>query len=615
MTKSEDQFGHSQSAYGTPFDSYVRRSIYLTMSDGVRLALDYFLPTRDDRPAEEPLPVVFQMTPYNRAQLVGGELIHVLSPYRDKRGSPHFNNLAHLCLHGYAIAALDVRGQGASFGDYDGIMSAEEGRDGAEVVAWLAAQPWCSGAVGMLGSSYGAATQFLVAVERPPALKALYAAHIYFDAYDVHFPGGARELSIPRAWAKMVDTLAGRGGDVSVAPVDGIDGPALLEQVIRARRERAGASAGFERILESGFRDGNGYFTERTAHGSQNLATLLPELQAAAIPAYFHGGWNDYYPAQTIRWFANWTTAPARLTIGPWTHSPRAFSSPRDDEDLRIRAVESLRWFDHWLKGIDTGMLDEPAIHYAVQEGHPYTTRPSRSDRWSWRATEAWPPENISWRTLYPSPGPSGTVASINDGRLLPSPSLVGIESPLTIDPTITTGDRNRMGAAFIGEAVAYPDMAPLDARSLTWTGDPITQAFDLIGTPEIELTIRASAADVLVVAWLEIVQPDGTSTLLTYGNLKASHRTCATPPYLMTDEIYRASSREAVGGITPLNQVEEKLTFSLLPTANHFVAGQRLRLTISFSDDSNLEHVSAGETVFVRYGKRAALLRIPVST
>jgi uncharacterized protein len=153
-----------------PFDGFRRTSLYLPMADGVRLAVDLFLPTSAAGLPSTPIPAIFQMTPYNRAELVDELLTHALSPYRDAEGRDRFNNLAWLCRQGYAICVADVRGQGASFGHFTGCMTAEEGRDGAAIVAWLAAQTWCNGCVGMLGSSYGASTQFLVAAEKPAAL-------------------------------------------------------------------------------------------------------------------------------------------------------------------------------------------------------------------------------------------------------------------------------------------------------------------------------------------------------------------------------------------------------------------------------------------------------------
>jgi len=594
------RFGEYTGFAEVTYDGFVRRSVYVPARDGVHLAIDYFVPTIGEREARA-LPVIFQMTPYNRAQVIDGRLVHALAPY-EAGGSQHANNLIDLCRAGYVIAVADVRGQGASFGVYAGCMSAEEGSDGADLIAWLRAQPFCNGRTGMLGSSYGASTQFLVATERPAGLQALYLCHTFFDAYDVFFPGGVRQVSLPRDWGRMVDELAGRIAPSTVAPVDGPDGPALLAAAIEDHKSGPGASAIFAHIYAQSTREPDSYFGNRTQTGSQNLALLLSELNAAAIPAYHHGGWNDYCPDQTAMWFANWKGAPAKLVIGPWTHSPRTFTSPRDYEDIRIRSTESRRWFDYWLNDIDNGILDEPPIHYAVQSGHRFRAGAFESDddHWDWRSAPTWPLENVRSQTLYLARGPSGTVASHNDGILSEAPDSGEAEHVMTVDPTVTTGPHNRMGSSFVGAPQRFPEMSAQDARCLTWTSAPLAGDVVLAGAPRLRIRVRSTHADGNLFAWLEGIDTAGRSTLLTYGILRASHRSLGEAPYETAGVLWRPSTLAATKSVAGLDREPGNLTISLLPLANRFAAGTRIRLTLSGADDGNYEGFEPGATIAV---------------
>lgn len=597
-------FGRYEGFSEPRFDGYRRVSRYLPARDGVRLAIDYFLPTTGGSPSSEPLPVVLQMTPYDRAQVVHGELIHVLSPYRaDGRSWP--NNLAELSRHGYVVAAFDVRGQGASFGAFTGCMTAEEGRDAADVIAWLVAQPWCSGKIGMLGSSYGGQTQFLAASEKPPGLSALFPCHSLFDAYDVFFPGGVRQLVLPRAWAPMVDSLAGRTGPSVAAPVDGPDGPALLAEAIAEHRRTRGAAEVFEEIYARPTRDGTGYFVRASASGSQNLSTLLPRLRETGIPAYHWGGWNDYYPGQAVLWFLNWAWAPAKLALGPWTHSPRTFTSPRDVEDVRLRAIESLRWFDFWLKGIDNGVLDEPRVHYAIQASHRFREGDFEvgPDRWEWEPSRGWPLDDVRETRLWLAPGPSGSVASVNDGRLTSVCPARDEKVECVVDDSVGTGALTRLGASLVAQPVRYPEMSGLDARVLTWTTEPFEDDLVVAGTPVVELFATSTAPDAVFVVWLEDVDARGRSTPVSYGSLKASHRELGGAPYATGEMLWHPSTEAVVESTPGLNACVARIALSFLPVANRFVRGHRLRLTLAFADGDNLEAVCVGSTVRVLLG------------
>lgn len=600
------RFGVYQGFSNPAFDGFERRALHVVARDGTRLAVDVFRPTRNAVPHVQALPAVVSMTPYDRAQVVDGAVVHALSPYRAQGRGERFNNLRELCSHGYVIVMFDVRGQGASFGQFGGCFTIQEARDAVDVIAWLRQQVWCSGRIGMLGSSYGGQTQFLVAAEKPPGLQALFPCHSLFDAYDVHFPGGLTELQIPRAWAAMVDRLSGRTAECLTAPVDGDEGPELLRQAVLEHRAGPTAATLFARLFESRFRDGNGYFDRSHESGPQNLCTLLPRLQQSALPAYHWGGWNDYYPGQAAMWFCNWRRfAPARLCIGPWSHTPRAFTSPRDDEDLRLRFVESLRWFDRWLKDVDNGVEREAPVHYAVQQGHRYQAGASHvePDNWDWRSSLGWPLGGTQRQRWWLADGPSASVASTNDGRLLGRAQGGVSRVAMTIDANVSTGSANRMGAGFAGVGVCLPEMSELDDRGLTWTSDPLERELTMAGIPQLALRVGSDAQDVALIAWLEDVDPTGRSTLITYGQLRASHRATAEAPYDTAGALWHPGTHAVVAATPPLAAADTPVQMSLLPTANRFPTGHRIRLTLVASDANNLESLAPGSTLAVSLG------------
>ena len=169
------RFGEYQGYSDERYDSWIRSSRYLTMRDGINLAVDIIRPARGGQVAEERLPVVWSHTRYRRSFEQNGRII----------SSGEAPGMQVLLKHGYAVAVADVRGSGASFGRWEGIFTREESQDAREITQWLAAQPWCNGSVGMAGGSYLGVTQLMAASTRPPHLKAIFPVVALFDIYPI----------------------------------------------------------------------------------------------------------------------------------------------------------------------------------------------------------------------------------------------------------------------------------------------------------------------------------------------------------------------------------------------------------------------------------------------
>ena len=218
-TEKVSKFGEYRGYSEEIYDSSVRTSQYLTMRDGVKIAIDILRPAKDGKVEEKPLPLIWTHTRYRRSYIRNGKL-------RSELDSPLYQRLLK---YGYVLAAADVRGSGASFGSWHGIWAQEETQDAYEIIEWLASQPWCDGNVGMAGGSYLGITQLMAAGTKPPHLKAIFPAVALFDIYAVAYPGGVFYDDFIKHWSeltRMMDT------EVIAAPVDEDKDESLLESAI-----------------------------------------------------------------------------------------------------------------------------------------------------------------------------------------------------------------------------------------------------------------------------------------------------------------------------------------------------------------------------------------------
>ena len=331
----------------------------IPLRDGTKLAARIWLPTDA---IGNPVPAILEYL-----------------PYRKRTGTYDRDALMHpyLAGHGYAAVRVDIRG----CGELDGLLSDEYARqeqdDALEVIAWLATQPWCSGAVGMMGISWGGFNALQVAARRPPALKAIITVCSTDDRYrdDVHYMGGA-PLRANFGWGSF---LFG----AMCHPPD----PALVGDRWRAMwLERLNHLPLFlELWLRHQWRDG--YWK----HGS-----VCEDYSAIQCPVYAVGGWTDGYTNSIPRLLSH-LTVPRKGLIGPWAHGYPHTARPGPQVGF---LQDALRWWDHWLKGIDTGTMNEPMLRAWMAESvrpAPYhETLPGR-----WIAEPSWPPPGIAVHQLF----------------------------------------------------------------------------------------------------------------------------------------------------------------------------------------------------------------------
>jgi putative CocE/NonD family hydrolase len=587
--KRTSRLGHYHGYSDAIYDGYRRRSHYLALDDGTRLAYDLLLPTQADTPADEPLPILFKYTPYLRAftifdmdgTLLLGELYELkwyeraalrLRYMLSDRGhlmdavatTGWLKNMLH---HGYAVVVVERPGTGASFGRMD--PSFEVGaRQADEILDWIAAQDWCDGHIGMFGDSWQAMIQFAAASTANPHLKAIFPVSSSLDSYSaVNYRGGVYNRTFNTLFSRSTGAL-----EALATPVDGDEDGLLLAQ---ARAERSGAAVGVKsaEVMEKyPFRDSATAEGKRVWEADFALYPFLDRINEAGVPIYMTSGWYDLFTSDMFLWYAN-LTVPRRLVVRPLDHS----EVEEDEADLDFGA-EAHRWFDYWLKGVDNGIMDEPSVAY-------YRLGAPKND--AWQTSNEWPPPNVEPVRFYFGAGQGGTVASANDGVLhLEPPAAASALDAYTLDYSTTSGAHSRWGAVLA--ASEYPNMRANDEKALTYTTLPLETDAEVTGHPVLHLCLVTDAPDLDIFVYLEEVDGKGTSKYITEGTLRATHRALSAAPYGNLGLPYHRHYETDLEPIPAGEPIE--LIFDLLATSHLFQAGHRIRLTVAFADAGNFE-------------------------
>lgn len=571
--------------YSSPtYDGYRRTSFYIPMRDGVRLAVDLLRPTRGGQLPTERLPVVWTHHRYNRAFFTGDTLVDYAAGFG--RG---IDVLLH---HGYIVAAVDTRGGGASFGTQQGFFMPEEARDAYEVTEWLAIQPWSSGKVGMTGRSYLGITQLFAAAQAPPHLVAIFPEMYVFEWWPFIHPGGIFRDDFFTKWqylTRQLDNAAvftwGPLRFSGVAPVDGPAGRAQRDSAIRGHTVNRDM---FSMWRDVPFRDSRDAVTGQEILAERSPSTYLKQINASGIAVYGLAGWLDAFPRDAFLWYAN-LTVPQKLVVGPWFHGQTTgFDLGR----------ERLRWFDYWLKGIDNGIMREPPIWYQVMEAPPER---------AWRSSRTWPPAGTRRTTWYVT-GARGSESSL----AMQPPRPTAPADSMTVDTTASLGPGNRWANTYGGD-VGYPDLAANDARGFSYTTTPLTRAVEVIGHPIVHVWLTSSTRDADLMVTLSDVGPDGRSTYVTEGVLRASRRTQGRPPHRNLGLPW-PSGRST--DVKPLGSAPEPVTLDLLPTARRFNVGHRIRLTINGADrHTHLAVPGAPRLTILRDARHPTRVELPIAT
>jgi predicted acyl esterase len=441
----------------------VERRAAIPMRDGVRLAARLWLPER------LPAPVLLEALPYRMDDLT----------------SSYASEYERLCTEaGFAVARVDIRGTGSSGGIAEDEYTAAEHADLVEVIAWLAAQDWSSGRVGMYGTSWSGFNSIQVACLRPPALGAICAIYATDDRYtdDVHYMGGILKA------VDLVDWELYMAACNALPPVPALFGDGWREEWALRLEQEPWLFTWLEQQ-----RDGPYW-----RHGS-----LRPDYARIACPTMIVAGWADGYRNNTLRTFEA-LRCEKHLLIGPWSHMSTATSLPGPHLDL---VPELARWFGRWLRDEPTGIDDEPPIRVFVRR----STRPApdlAEMQGAWRYEPGWPLARGRTEELRPAGAGEDVVPVRGD---------VGVTAWISCAGKLPWGQPD--------------DQRPDDAMSLVYDWEPLTAELELLGHARLELELSSSAPVAFLSAKLCDVFPDGTSALVTRGVLNLAHRKSSIEP------------------------------------------------------------------------------------
>ncbi|MDH5566465.1 MAG: CocE/NonD family hydrolase [Myxococcales bacterium] len=478
---------------------------WLPMPDGVRLSVTFLKPR--PRSPGETFPVLLDLYPYRKDE------------YPDA-GPTYF------ARRGYITATVDVRGTGSS----EGVLppreySEQELDDAVEVIRLLSEMQGANGRVGMWGKSWGGFNSIQVAMRRPPALAAILATEATDDLFpdDVHHMDGAFHLDQFIPFMDNENTIA---------------------QTPDYRLDDAYFRNRFDQppwFLSYAKHQRDGEFWRKNS--------LRWHTDRIQIPVYLIGGLLDGYRDSVPRMLA-YLKAPVRAAIGPYKHDWPDDGVPGPNYEWRHEAV---RWWDHWLKDRDTGMMEEPRLALFIREGHG-PDRNLQTTPGHWIHAE-WPIPGASFRSFYPVEGrrlEARAGAAAREAKAA-APSIALLRYVPSYG--IATG-------LWWGEPTG--DMRPDDAGSLVFDSDIVTQPFEIAGFPRVYLRVSADAPLAHWVARLEDVQPDGTVSLVTGKLLNGSQRRSRLEPEAL-----------APGAVYDLE-------FDLHFTTWTFQPGHRVRLAIS---------------------------------
>jgi uncharacterized protein len=550
-------------------------TFYVPMDDGIRLAVNVYLPKKLKK--GEKLPTVLYQTRYWRA--VGFKW-----PFKwfmkMVPSTPNFDPLDFV-RYGYALVTVDVRGSGASEG-HKMLTSADmrEVLDGKNILDWIIAQDWSDGKVGSTGVSYIGNTSLYLLYNQHPAVKAIAPTYSLWDLYDdVSAPGGLY----------FHQFLSGYGDFC-----EGLDQGVLPEH---RRKGAAGvATYGVQRVKGYSKKDmqpiwdthtcniyqreegGTASFSDDTftIDGSFYVKDVLSphllkdRIKGAGVPIYSWSGWWDAAFAQAaVRQFINLDHGANRIRLGPWNHGGGANVSPNNAGVSQFDDVkEIVRFFDHHVKGMDNGLDRSPRIHY-------YTMVENR-----WKSADTWPPKAHRTPFHLSASGVLSTAQGTTEGF-----TTYQVDTAHGLGP----GCRWNFNTTSVGNT--YKDETSADSITLVFTSEPLKEATEVTGHPQVNIYLKSSTPEGSIFAYLEDVDENGKVWKVTDGQLSFIHRKLVDQPAYYDDCVPYRSFRKADSSPMDTSKVE-LLSFDMLPTSHLFLPGHRIQVRLAGVDVDNFKNV-----------------------
>ena len=503
---------------------------WIPMKDGIRLAVTLYMPNGGK--AGEKFPAVLEYHPYRKD---------------DGTAQRDYELYSYFVRRGYVCARVDIRGFGNSEGvPTDREYSEQEQLDGLQIISWLAHQPWSNGNVGMMGISWSGFNSLQMAMRHAPGLKAIIAvdatAELFHD--DVHYMDGMAHVD---EFELNMDMAPGMTG----APDYTLD-----EKVLGPRFDAPPWS-----LL---------YLKHQ--HDGPFWRSPVRPYSEIKIPCFIIGGLLDGY-RDSITDMLQQTKAPLKAIVGPWNHTFPHDAVPGPEIEWRAEAV---RWWDYWLKGRDTGVLNDPRLVIYMQHWHPPNPN-LQNVPGEWRREDSWPPRDVRDTVFFPQPNHTlqntAPATEVHQLKYVPS---IGVEAGF-----------------WWGELLSDP--RPVDAFSLVYDSAPLREDVAILGRPRALLKASATAPLADWFARLSDVAPDGTVTQITGAGINGAQRESMTEPRALEP-----------GKVYPLDIVMH-LTSWVFPK------GHRIRLAVSNALWPMILPTPYSMTTSLELGSDGSRLTLPV--
>lgn len=540
-------------------------NVAVPVRDGVSLMADVHRPDASGR-----FPALVAASPYPRQiQDLGAPMGFIEAGVTD-----------YWVPRGYGHVIANVRGTGGSGGTF-GFFDAQERHDMYDLVEWAAAQPWCDGTVGMIGISYFAMTQLEAAVERPPHLKAIFPVAVTADLFEASSHHGLVSSAFVTPFLSMMGLTSARSDDfwrslplqlarkvLSLPPLhrkfgtmNGEAAVTMMHQLLKLPHDpHPWDQLWLDVFVNHPVRDE--WWDDRD---------LTPRLKDIDIPVYLGCDWENV-PLHLLSTFIAWKALADNPNVQMGMLDKFGLTWPWESMH-----TEALAWYDHWLKGRDTGILDGEPIRYALPGAE------------EWRTSATWPPA-----------GTHRELALRADGLL--------------DDDEGEAGSRDYM---VLGAGTGRVKASELDPpATLTWASAALDADLDMVGEIELRLVASATAADTAWIVTLQNVAPDGEITEVTAGWLRATLREVDEDTSTPGAPVLPCRTATAV----PIGE-DVEYRIPLVPNARRFVKGHRIQLMITSDDQNpdvpaimNFRHASVGTSSLntVRSSSRLLLPVLP---
>jgi uncharacterized protein len=484
---------------------------WIPLKSGIKLAAKLWLP---EGCTTKPVPTLLEALPYRKRDAYA---------MRDSQLHRYFAG------HGYATMRLDLRGSGDSGGVQENFNSVQEQDDTIEVLRWIAGQPWSDGQVGMFGISWGGYQAIQVAFRAPPQLKAVIPISFAPDRFEfgqIYRGGALLQRSI--RWSSQIFGYKSRPPDPAMVGED-------WRKMWLERLEHV------EPMIVP--------ILENQAHNEYWKVRSVTDFKRIKCPVYAISGWADTSYVGAVFKTIEQIDAPWKALVGPWGHRYAHIGLPGPAIGF---LQEARRWFDHWMRARDTGIMSEPRVRAWIAEDVPaqsyYDVSPGR-----WVQEQSWPSPNIAAKTLFLNEGSLGNEPQIGPSCAACSPQTLGIDGG-ELMPWFLNGPSPDMPG----------DQRADDGKSLVFDSPILVAPLEILGAPAVTLDISVDRPTAFVAVRICDVEPGGASKRVTYGILNLSHRRGAQRP-------------------TPLTPGERfAIEIPLAETGYRFKAGHKIRVAVS---------------------------------